>query len=93
MDEALVAKAEMLSQENVQLQATVEGLEKERDFYFEKLVRFCFPPLHCCYCCFVSMVCTQSDQPRRVHTIKQYSNKKTDAGGGAAAGEAGGGRG
>lgn len=34
-----MAKAEMLSQENVQLQATIEGLEKERDFYFEKLVR------------------------------------------------------
>ena len=33
-----MAKAEMLSQENVQLQATIEGLEKERDFYFEKLV-------------------------------------------------------
>jgi RP/EB family microtubule-associated protein len=33
----MVAKVEMLTQENAQLQATVEGLEKERDFYFEKL--------------------------------------------------------
>ncbi len=32
-------KAELLTQENAHLQATIEGLEKERDFYFEKLVR------------------------------------------------------
>jgi hypothetical protein len=38
VDEALVQKAELLTQENAQLQATIEGLEKERDFYFEKLV-------------------------------------------------------
>lgn len=37
VDEAMVVKVEMLTQENAQLQATVEGLEKERDFYFEKL--------------------------------------------------------
>ncbi|KAM3577791.1 hypothetical protein VYU27_000334 [Nannochloropsis oceanica] len=37
MDEVLVQKAEALQQENATLQATIEGLEKERDFYFEKL--------------------------------------------------------
>jgi len=36
-DEALLRKAENLAQENTTLQATIEGLEKERDFYFEKL--------------------------------------------------------
>lgn len=37
VDEVLVQKAEALRQENATLQATIEGLEKERDFYFEKL--------------------------------------------------------
>ena len=37
VDELLVQKAEALRQENATLQATIEGLEKERDFYFEKL--------------------------------------------------------
>ncbi len=37
VDEALVQKADALTQENATLQATIEGLEKERDFYFEKL--------------------------------------------------------
>jgi hypothetical protein len=31
-------RVDSLSQQNTQLLATVEGLEKERDFYFEKLV-------------------------------------------------------
>lgn len=38
-DDGLQEKLDLLSQENTQLLTTVEGLEKERDFYFEKLVR------------------------------------------------------
>jgi hypothetical protein len=38
VDEGTAAKLEALQQENAQLQTTLDGVVKERDFYFRKLV-------------------------------------------------------